>query len=597
MRKTAALCTCAILVAGCALPVDDRAEVTLMHMGDVHGHLIPRPDVRGELSSGVRRQLGGLARMYTVVRQIRAERPNALLINTGDTIQGSAEALFTRGEALVNVLNHFEIDAFAPGNWEFVYGVDRFVELFVGPAALAPWNAIAANASYSTAEQDPSSPYAGRAGQRLLPPYVVKQVGAVRVGVLGLTTDRGPQIVGRNVTKGISFLPNNEQLLAEVERQVSQLREVEKVQLLVLASEMGLANNLRIVERVKGIDVVLSSDMHEETVEPVVVTGADGRTTVLVEEGQDGTQLGRLDITVGNGKMLSWRWKRHVIDDRIPDDPHVAGLVESARRSFVSGPGFSTHRNPFNGAVLKRPIDTVIGRTAVPLLREHFAANALPGLIGGTSHYFLADAFQRGTSADVGAIRGFRYGTQVRVGPVSYEDLFHFIPIGPQIAVARITGQQLKAQIENSADGSMNPDVSKWTGGWMFNFSDTLRMTVNPYAGSGQRVSDVVIGGKPLQADATYRYASYWYATDPCAVNTIPIAGCTLSDGKPTNIEIVRDADGSPLDGAEFVARHIEGLPNRTINVSVDRTRLLSPLPRYRYGFAEVQPLRGARPD
>src|SRR6185369_171837 len=111
------------------------AEVTLIHMGDVHGHLMPRPSVRGETTAKTE---GGLARMYTKIEEIRARHADkSLLFNTGDTIQGSAEALFTRGQALVDVLNHFRIDAFAPGNWDWVYGTDRTLELFAGRDAKA----------------------------------------------------------------------------------------------------------------------------------------------------------------------------------------------------------------------------------------------------------------------------------------------------------------------------------------------------------------------------------------------------------------------------------------------------------------------------
>ena len=86
--------------------------------------------------------------MYTKISQIRAKHANTLLVNTGDTIQGSAEVLFTRGQAIVDVLNRFSIDAYAMGNWDWVYGVDRALELFAGPAAKAPWNAVAANVYY-----------------------------------------------------------------------------------------------------------------------------------------------------------------------------------------------------------------------------------------------------------------------------------------------------------------------------------------------------------------------------------------------------------------------------------------------------------------
>ena len=153
------------------------AEITLIHMGDLHGHLMPRPSIRGETTA---RTEGGLARMYTKISQIRAKHSNTLLFNTGDTIQGSAEALFTKGQALVDVLNRFSINAYVLGNWDWVYGVERALELFAGPSPKAPWNALAANAYYE------GEPYASRAGSRVLPPYLIREIDGVKIGTDGV---------------------------------------------------------------------------------------------------------------------------------------------------------------------------------------------------------------------------------------------------------------------------------------------------------------------------------------------------------------------------------------------------------------------------
>src|SRR3977135_1307096 len=162
------------------------AEVTLIHKGDVHGHMVPRPSLHGKTPGATKvagATEGGLARMMTAINEIRARRTHGrtLLINTGDTIQGSAEALFTRGQALVDVLNRFRIDAYTPGNWDWVYGVERALELFTGAAPKAPWNALAANAYFD------GEPYADRAGSRVLPPYLIREVAGVKVGILGFT--------------------------------------------------------------------------------------------------------------------------------------------------------------------------------------------------------------------------------------------------------------------------------------------------------------------------------------------------------------------------------------------------------------------------
>ena len=148
----------AIALLGLITPAA-AAEVTFIHMGDVHGHMVPRPSLYAKTPGATE---GGLARMITAINEIRARRTRGktLLINTGDTIQGSAEALFTRGQALVDVLNRFRIDAYTPGNWDWVYGVERALELFTGDAPKAPWNALAANAYFD------GEPYADRAGSR-----------------------------------------------------------------------------------------------------------------------------------------------------------------------------------------------------------------------------------------------------------------------------------------------------------------------------------------------------------------------------------------------------------------------------------------------
>ena len=574
----------ALFMAGVAmnsLPAQaGDGELTLIHTGDFHGHLIPRANVRSDNPDG--RKEGGLARIYTQIKNIRREETHTLLLHTGDTIQGSAEVLYTQGQAMVDILNKFNIDAYAPGNWEFVYGTQRFLDVFVGAngkAPLAPWNTVAANVYYSTLAEDPTTPYPNQAGQRVTPPYIIKQVGAVKVGILGLTTDRGPQVVGSKVTKGFKFLRNTAaELDTEVQNQVDQLRNIEQVDLLVMLSEMGLANNIRIAEKIAGIDVILSSDMHEESLKPVVT--ANG--TIIIEEGQDGTMMGKLKLEIKDRRISEWKFKPIRVTDRIKADPTIAALVRQARKTFVAGPSFTPHVNPFNGSKLKRPIDTVVGRTAKPLHRSNFSHEDMPAILEGSSHDFMADAFRAMTGAQIGAIRGFRYGTHVPVGPIKYEDLFHFIPVGPQIAIGTIKGQALKNQIENAADGSLNPDVSKWTGGWLFNFSN-VTLDLDPTLTLNNRASNIKVGGTAVDLAANYTYASYWYASDPTLINVVPA----------TNITVLKDTDGSPLDGTEVLVRYLESLPNRTADPVLNRFHLVRPFPAAGFGFPEVQPLRG----
>lgn len=597
---------------------DKVKQLTLIHIGDIHGHMVPRPNLRSDGRGN--KPEGGLARMYTLIEQIRNHadddrggskkakpnpRKSTLLLNTGDTIQGSAEALYTRGQALVDVLNEFGIDGYAPGNWEFVYGTARFKEIFAGPNPIAPWGTVAANVR--------NAPASGNCpdGDYVLPPYAIKDVNGIKVGILGFTTDRGPQVVGSAVTAGLCFLssapgtsgtPDVSQVEAELRAQVAKLRDVEKVDLIVMLSELGLANNSLLAQRNDGIDVILSSDMHEETKDAVVVDTPSGGKTIVVEEGQDGTNLGELRLTMKDGKLREWKWKSHVIDATIKPNRKIAKLVAQVRAPFVSGPSFTNHVNPFHGGTLKTPIDTVVGNTEVGLHRSNFSHEDMPGAIEGTSHDFLTDAFRVVAGTDIGAIRGFRYGTHVAPGPVKLEDLYHYMPIGPRIARGTIGGQAVKNQIENPADGSLNPDPRNWTGGWLFGFSN-VSFDFDPYQASPNRGSNIMVGGVPLDTTKKYTYASYWYNTDPTLINRVAATNIEVAvrdpgTGKALFVPVAAVGGYEQMDGTEVVAQYLQdnlGGTLQTIDLPIHRVNLLKDLPPPVFGNPEVQPLRGAQ--
>src|SRR5262249_56262545 len=147
---------------------------------------------------------------------------------------------------------------------------------------------------------------------------------------------------------------------------------------------------------------------------------------------------------------------------------------------------FKQHINRFNGTRLSYPLALMVGQTAVALHRMNSTGSDPAAVIEGSSHALLADAFRNEAQADIGAIRGFRYGTVVRPGLVRLEDLYYFIPIGPMIAKGTIKGKQLKNQIENSIDGSLNPNVSKWTGGGVVYYT-RVRGEMRPFAKHGER--------------------------------------------------------------------------------------------------------------
>lgn len=551
-------------------------RVILIHIGDIHGHLVGRMHLRPDQGEG--QHLGGLARVYTKIQQIRSRCQHSLLINTGDTIQGSAEALFTRGSALIDILNRFSIDFFAPGNWDFLYGTERFIELFAAPDPVAPWNALAANLYFD------GEPYAERNGQRVLPPYAIKTIEGIRLGIIGFTTDRGPSALGKHPTRGFKMTSGEK----ELEQLLPYLREKENVHAVIVISELGLANNILLAKRYPGIDLVLSSDMHEVTRAPVMLENG----AMIVEEGQDGTVLGEIELVFQNGQLSTRTFKSHTITEEIEPDTDIAAAIDRIRQPFVSGPHFVEHINPINGTRLRRPIDTVVGHAAVPLTRAGFSDSEVPAVIEGSSHNFLCDAFRAVTRADIGAIRGFRFGTHVPPGPITLDDIYHFIPIGPLIAAGQIEGKALVKQLEKAAHGCLSSDVAEWSGGWMFGYSG-LQFSLDPYQPAGKRIMDIRAqesAGEPWRAfdpQQSYRYASFYFRHEPEKINGL--------DAK--RIQIVVDENNDPIDATEVVARHLADLPHQTAEPDLNRITLLRPLPKPRYDNPEIQPLGGCKRD
>ena len=606
-------------------------EVVLMHSGDIHGHLVPRPNVR---SDGDGRMEGGVARMYTVIEKIRATATDhgvnhSLLINTGDTVQGSGEALFTRGQAMIDVLNLFGFDAHAPGNWDFLYGPERFTETFIGgngQAPLANWNALASNLYY-TNQFDPSTACGvtdanGNRLKRVLPPYMIRQVGNVKVGILGFTTARAIAAIGPKVTAGYRFTDGQ----TEYPCYVDVLRQQEKVDLVVMISELEMARDIKLAETYPGVDVILNSDMHERTIEPIVT--ATG--TLIVEEGQDGTTLGELRLKVRRGKVKEWEWQAHIINDRIKEDRRIAAKVAEVRKPFVTGtfvPGQKVTVGG-NSTTLLRPIDEIIAYTHVDLHRSNFVDEDLPAVVEGSSHDLISDGMRWGAGTDTATIRGFRYGTHVPAGwPITMQDIYHYLPVAAKLGKSpRACGADLKTQVEGSVAGTFSPDPTAWTGGWLFGYSN-MSFDLDACAGFGidaatQRGTNIRVGGTLINttdiynstttlcsSGATpYSVAGYWYADDPTTINNCPLCRGRLiqvmtnsGDTVDVNPAALPDSD-SLLDISEAVVRYLQApltqggldgivtadsLPLHRINVK--RLPSINPYP-----FKVIQPLNGA---
>lgn len=607
-------------------------EVTLIQTGDIHGHLVPRPNLRSD-AVGVSME-GGVARMYTLIKALRKEATDkkgvnrSLLINTGDTLQGSGEALFSRGQAMIDVLNLFGFVAHAPGNWDYLYGPARFEETFKGTPTAAPlanWNALASNLYY-TNQFDPETA-CGRADangnrfKRVLPPYTIRQVGDVKVGILGMTTARAIAAVGTSVTQNYQFTDAK----VEVPCFVDKLRNEEKVDVVVMISELEMARDIQIAETATASpDVILNSDMHERTTEPIVVSRSDGTQTLIVEQGQDGTVIAKINLKIRNGKMTEWAYDQLVVTDDIKEDKAIAARVAAVRAPYVGKTFVPGQKVTIGGNTteLLRPVDEVIAHTQVGLHRSNFVDEDMPGVVEGTSHNLIADAMAQVSGAESASIRGFRYGTHVPAGwPITMEDIYHYVPIAAKLGrTTKACGADLKFAIEQSTQGTFASDPTLWAGGWMFGYNGvsfdvdacdgllgatptpingpTLALPTRPWGTN--RGSNIKVNGVPLKemdiydsratitvngvtspnptfqqclsadggsAYEGYRVAGYWYADDKATINNCnPCRGRQIQVVKTDGSVVQVAGPGAPatpppseelMDVTEAVVKHL----------------------------------------
>lgn len=289
--------------------VASKVTLNFAHMGDLHGHLIPRDHVT---AGDERVRQGGLAYLYTAIEDIRKEDSETILLNTGDTVQGGAEVLYTRGEAIINILNHFGIDYGALGNWDHLYGEARTAEIFFNKNKLANWTSLISNA------------YDKKTGKTLSKPYEIFTRKGIKIGIIGFTSERPAMAVGPSGFDEVTFTNGDKEFATHVK----VLRP--QVDLLVVISELGLAKNIKLAEDIGSVDFIFSSDMHEITTKEVILENG----TVVVEEGQDDTRLGHMKVFMKDTKRVGHSFKMRTIDVNIKPNAKIQALIDKERSSI-----------------------------------------------------------------------------------------------------------------------------------------------------------------------------------------------------------------------------------------------------------------------
>jgi sulfur-oxidizing protein SoxB len=410
-------------------------------------------------------KVGGFAHLATLVKQLRADRPNALLLDGGDTWQGSATSLWTNGQDMVDASLQLGVNIMTP-HWEFTLGQRRVKEIvekdFKGKVDFLAQNV------HTTDFNDP-----------VFQPYVIKEMNSVPVAIIGQAFPYTPIANPRYFVPEWSFGIKE----PELQKVVEEVRK-KGAQVVVLLSHNGMDVDLKLASRVTGIDAILGGHTHDGVPQPVIVKNAGGQTLVT-NAGSNGKFLAVLDFDVQSGKAQRFQYRLlPVFSNLLQPDADMAALVKR-------------HRAPYEAKLGEK-----LAVSEGTLYRR--------GNFNGTFDQLILDALMEVKGADIAFSPGFRWGTSLLSGQtVTFEHLMDQTAITyPYTTVNELTGEMIKTILEDVCDNLFNPDPYYQQGGDMVRVGG-LQYTCTPGEKMGARIGSMELKGKPIEADKKYKVAGW----------------------------------------------------------------------------------------
>ncbi|VVD85767.1 thiosulfohydrolase SoxB [Pandoraea commovens] len=410
-------------------------------------------------------KVGGFAHLATLVKRMRASRPGALLLDGGDTWQGSGTAMWTKGQDMVDATLALGVDVMT-AHWEFTYGAER-VKSVVEEQLKGKIDFVAQNVQTNDF------------GDPVFAPYTIKTMNGVPVAIIGQAFPYTPIANPRYFVPDWTFGIQEERL----QSMVDEVRG-KGAQVVVVLSHNGMDVDLKLASRVRGIDAILGGHTHDGVPKPVVVENAGGKTLVT-NAGSNGKFLAVLDFDVKGGKPVDFRYKLlPVFANLLPADAQMQTLIERVRAPFA--------------AKLAEPLAVTEGT----LYRR--------GNFNGTFDQLLLDAVMAEKDAEIGFSPGFRWGTSLLPGQaITMEQLLDQTAITyPYTTLTPMTSETIKTVLEDVADNLFNPDPYYQQGGDMVRVGG-MDYTIDPMAPMGQRISEMRLNGKLIEAGKTYKVAGW----------------------------------------------------------------------------------------
>lgn len=464
-------------------------------------------------------RVGGFSHLATLVRQLRQEAPGSLLLDGGDTWQGSGTALWTRGRDMVDACNLLGVDVMT-GHWEFTYheeeilkNVSAFNGDFVGQNIFATEDALFDGVEVFDEDSG-----------HVFQPYVMKEVNGRRIAVVGQGFPYTP------IANPGRFIPNwtfgiRESDLSDL---VEQIRASEKPDAVVLLSHNGMDVDLKLASRVSGIDAILGGHTHDGVPIPVEVSNPGGKT-IVTNAGSNGKFVGVLDLKFGAGGVNGYQYRLlPVFSNLVSPDAEMQDYIDTLRKPYLK--------------TLTEPL----AETESLLYRR--------GNFNGSFDQVIVDALRDRLDAQFSLSPGFRWGTSLLPGDtITMEHVLDQTCITyPETYAREMKGSELKLILESVADNLFNADPYYQQGGDMVR-TGGLQYECWPEAGMGDRIQNLEsTAGDKIEADKSYRVAGW--ATVGSQSEGAPIwdvVASYLRDAKTIRLDkietpVLRGVDGNP---------------------------------------------------
>ena len=411
-------------------------------------------------------KVGGFAHLKTLVDKLRAQRPGALLLDGGDTWQGSATSLWTDAQDMVDAGIKLGVDIMTP-HWEATFGADRVVEIVNKDFKKAGVEFVAQNIVTNDF------------GDQVFKPYVMKEMNGVKVAVIGQAFPYTPIANPRYMVPDWSFGIRDDSM----QKWVDEAR-AKGAQVVVVLSHNGMDVDLKMASRVTGVDAIFGGHTHDGVPQPVKVKNAKG-ITLVTNAGSNSKFLGVMDFEVKGKRVVSYKYRLlPVFSNLLPADPAMDALIKKVRAPY------------------EKKLNEKLAVSDDFLYRR--------GNFNGTWDQLLVDALMAVKGADAAFSPGFRWGTTLLPGEdITMERLMDQTAITyPHTTLNNMTGETIKSVMEDVCDNLFNADPYYQQGGDMVRVGG-IEYTVNPNATIGKRISDMRIKGKPVDAHKTYKVAGW----------------------------------------------------------------------------------------